>query len=428
MTPKPSDGMDHPLAEPGQGMVATASIPPELASLEAAMFAKYRVTNLADLESAVFAKHEVEAGSSESQQGSGLKVRKAQHKAEAHPPQSQKGSGLRLRRAHQKGSGLKVRKAHPEAKAHTPESEKGSGLNLRRAHHKHHKVEANSEKGSGLKLRKAHPKVKAHSLESWKGSGLKLRRAHHNQHEVEAHRPDSQQVSGLKVRKHKHNLISKRKHEHNALDRAQTPPDASQKARFKLKKMTPLYEVPKEVIGTFGQIIREAPSPAQEVEGKKVMKNVVMRDTLNYRDQAATMHHAEPTLRQSMAPEQVSLAWEEALAKEESKKPSRLRSTKTAPGSILRRLTRCIFFLAGLCIIAGIAYHKSQVIAAVYSGNLKPQKFKAKPEDMFGFAPAPCFSPEVTTGSHVSAVVGSFRQGLSRRCTTDTPSPYGFGV
>merc|ERR1711957_444989 len=95
-------------------------------------------------------------------------------------------------------------------------------------------------------------------------------------------------------------------------------------------------------------------------------------------------------------------------------------STEAAHTGIFQTLTRFIFLLAGLCSIAGLTYHKYEVIVKMYQGKpgdhkFKLPKFKIKQDDDYGAAQLPHFSPQLSTGSHMSSVVGSFRQGLSRR-------------
>jgi len=230
--------------------------------------------------------------------------------------------------------------------------------------------------------------------------------------------------------------------------------DAPSKPKFSLNERKPENveavaasktisdEAPKEVVGTFGQVTHEAPSPAKEVEAKKAKKNVVMHDMPHYRNHGGAMHHVEPTPRKSMTPEQETLAKEKAakLAENkfqnvfhvpkagESSKPNNELSTGAAPDGILRKLTRFIFFLVGLCSLAGMVYHKFDVIVGICQGKQGPQKSKAKRDDDYGFAPAPRYSPQVTTGSPMSSVVGTMRQGLARRGPTDTTSSCEYGV
>lgn len=166
-------------------------------------------------------------------------------------------------------------------------------------------------------------------------------------------------------------------------------------------------------------------------------------DTSNhYRNHGANMHHVEPTARRISSSTQ---SMQQAAAQQEQDaQPSEKRdqvedvfhvsSAKVADLAIQpevatgvgRSLFRLVFLLGALVSIAGIAYHKYEVLAQICQdqGNGRSAKFKAKHDDMGGFAEA----PKLAQYTSIVETASRGLSGLSRRSRVDTMSSCEFGV
>jgi len=200
-------------------------------------------------------------------------------------------------------------------------------------------------------------------------------------------------------------------------------------AKFTLKK--PQTEVTPEENPSEPSLSAHLSPPVQE-ENIRRSKKMVMHDMPHYRNHGAAMYHVEPTARKtgdrstsSRTPQQEAAAAEHAkqLAEKRAEVENVFHLSKAAvehqPESDTSADTGCsllrsLFLCAALLMFGVIAYHKYEVIYQLSAGKHGPQKFKAKDEDMGGFAEPPQSSQHASEGL-LTCMVASGRSTLTRR-------------
>jgi len=323
-------------------------------------------------------------------------------------------------------------------------------------------AEATSSQDSKLNVRRldestqspAENKVEPPAAEVLQPSSLNVRRTAVESSPAEANKQSSLNVRRMddeSMRKFDESMQMEREGQTAAPPKAANVEAAAptSPAKFALKKTS--KEAPSQAAVEQAPLVEASavvPEPATPEAPLPVVSEAPRKtkavDTNNhYRNHGANMHHVEPTPRRTssaskpstqQAAAQQEQAAQLAEKREEVEDIFHVSSTKVTDlaiqpevaNGIVGTLFRLVSLLGALVSIACIAYHKFEVLAQICQdqGKGRAAKFKAKHDDMEGFAEAPRLA------QYTSIVETASRglSGLSRRSRVDTMSSCEFGV